>query len=116
MTVEQFPSPPNVIYRVTTEGYDTRKPTIELGYATGNPVDIRAFYDDMKTRTIHLEKIVITPVTAETLEGKARLLAERNHILQRAREITDLLLEYHGEGNRDAAPPAAIALISEKVA
>lgn len=80
----------NTIYMVTTEGDVEGRTTKTLGYCTGKPEDIKAYYNDKK-----VYEIKVTPITTEhitlqmvvarhtDLETKRKLEAELDFLTKR---------------------------------
>ena len=74
-------------YKVTTEGDCEGRTTKILGYATGNPADIKEYYDDQKQYEIRLEAITIVSITDKSAIRKRELLEEKQKLEARLAEI-----------------------------
>ena len=68
------------IYKVTTEGDCEGKTTSVLGYCSGNPEDIKKFYDDRKTYAIDIKPIEVKHISKEDADNK-------NSLIQRKKEL-----------------------------
>ena len=80
----------NTIYRVTTEGDVEGRTTKTLGYCTGNPEDIKAYFNDRKAYEIKLTPITTEHITLQMvvgrqsdLETKRKLEADLNAVNNR---------------------------------
>jgi len=76
----------NTIYQVAAE----RDVEGILGYATGDPKNIRQYFANEKY-TIYLKEIKIVPVTSDMAMGKEILLKEKKRLEERLKEINNQL-------------------------
>ena len=79
------------IYVVRTEGDCEAKSMREIGYATGDPADILAFYDDQKMYGIDLEEIKVVKVDPQAVNDRRALLEEKLEIKKRLQTIEGVL-------------------------
>ncbi len=79
------------IYKVTTEGDCEGRTTSTLGYAKGDPTDIKVFYDHKKVYEILVEPITVVKVTPKSVIEKRTLLEERVKIQERLAEIEKIV-------------------------
>lgn len=80
----------NTIYLVTTEGDVEGKTTKTLGYCTGNPEDIKDYYNDKKGYEIKVTPITTLHITLQMvvarqidLNTKRKLEAELESVTNR---------------------------------
>ncbi len=74
-------------YKVTTKGDCEGRTTRIIGYATGNPTDIKEYYDDQKEYEIRLEAITVVSVTDKSTVRKRELIEEKQKLEARLAEI-----------------------------
>ena len=84
------------IYVVTTEGDEEGKTERVLGYATGKPEHIRAFYDREKTRTLYLHETPVLHITPETVLTKRGLQGRKHDLEDKLRTVEKELRELTG--------------------
>lgn len=75
------------IYHVTTEADADGNGTRTLGYATGNPEDIKEFYADGKAYALTVEPLQIFEVTPQAVKERKTLLNEWLTLEARLREV-----------------------------
>ena len=69
-----------IVYKVTTQGDVEGRTTETLGYATGDPNDIKAFFDDKKYYDISLQEIQIENVTPQAVIERKNLIARKKEL------------------------------------
>lgn len=79
------------VYQVATEGDCEGRFMKTLGYATGYPDDIKAFYNDQRMYRIQLTPIQVTPINPEMVREKRVLLEERATLRKRLGELENIL-------------------------
>ncbi len=82
---------PTTIYKITTEGDCEGRSTKTLGYATGEPRDIRAYFDKQKEYNLDLEKIKIRHISPKMVLSEKALLGQKQSLEQRMREVNEEL-------------------------
>jgi len=60
----------NEIYKVTTEGDVEGRSTSTLGYCTGDPQDIKAYYNDRKCYNLYLTPISVVHIGSGSVEQR----------------------------------------------
>ena len=88
MTQEQYP---RQIYVVQTEGDVEGRSMKTLGYAIGQPQDIRRFYDDKKMYRIELTRMPLVHVTRDAMDQRAQLRQEAGRLEQRLVKVRGAL-------------------------
>lgn len=68
------------IFKVTTEWDCEGKSIRSLGYCTGDPADIRAYFQDKKTYEIYIEEITIVHIDHFQVKDKLDLLTRKQQI------------------------------------
>lgn len=79
------------IYKVTTEGDVEGRTTETIGYASGHPSDIKAFYDSKKCYSINLEEINIVEITSTSLNELNKVLAKKETLVNELTNIDEHL-------------------------
>jgi len=79
------------VYKVTTDGDCEGRTISTLGYARGNPEDIKVFYNDKKCYEIRLEPITVATITPKSVAERRALLEERVQIQQILAEIEKIV-------------------------
>lgn len=79
------------IYRVYTQGDKEGKTTKNLGYAIGDPTDIKIYFDDKKFYSIELQKIKTLVISAEDVLKKSELMLQKHELEKKLKEINKML-------------------------
>lgn len=74
-------------YCVKTEGDPEGRTSKILGYCTGDIVDIKAYFEDMKYYNLYIEEITVIPITFEKTLQKVALTKEAETLEKRLAEI-----------------------------
>ena len=74
------------IYRVTTEGDCEGKSIRLLAYATGDPTDIREYFDNEKMYAISTSEIKVVHISKESVINK-NLLYQRKKEIEKELEL-----------------------------
>ncbi len=85
------------IYVVTTEGDEEGKTTHVLGYATGKPEHIRAFYDPHKTSSVALHEVAVLDITPESILARRGLEGQKHNLEEKLHRIEHELRALQGE-------------------
>ena len=75
------------LYVVTTEGDCEGRSTRIVGYATGDPEDIKVFYDNMKEYQLYLGQVDLVHVSPSDVKQRRDLLTEKKDLEKRLKEI-----------------------------
>jgi len=75
------------IYHITTEEGVDGNGIRTVGYATGNPDDIKEFYGDGKAYTLTVEPLKIFDVTPQAVQERKALLHEYQTLEARLRDV-----------------------------
>lgn len=77
------------VYIVTTEGdCEDKGPSATLGYATGDPEDIKKYFDNRKMYKLYLDEVTILEITPESIEYKEKLLNRKKDLEKKMDEST----------------------------
>lgn len=79
------------IYHVTTEGDVEGRHVRTVGYATGNPADIKAYFEDKKYYEIKVQEVTLRHITPQSVQGRKQLLEERLSLKNRLGELEQRL-------------------------
>lgn len=79
------------IYKVTTEGDCEGRTTKLLGYAVGNIIDIKEYYQNLKTYDLRVEEITVQNITPESARKKKELIKEKEELEIRLKSINTKL-------------------------
>ena len=75
------------IYKVTTEGDCEGRTTKILGYARGNPNDIKLYYDNKKCYSVSTDLIDIINITPDTVREISNLTSRQKQLKAELAEI-----------------------------
>jgi hypothetical protein len=75
------------LYKVTTEGDCEGRSTMTLGYCTGDPSDIKKFFDNQKTYEIRLEEITVRHITNRSAKEREELLNKKKELEEQLESI-----------------------------
>lgn len=85
------------IYVITTEGDEEGRTQRVLGYATGKPEHIRAYYDDQKMYKLELREAAVLDIIPETVLAKKGLTGQKIDLEQKLHRIERELRALEGE-------------------
>jgi hypothetical protein len=75
------------IYVVTTEGDCEGRTTRTIGYATGDPEDIKAYYEPQKMYEIKLEKAKVMQINPQAVQTRRNLLDEKRDLEEKQADL-----------------------------
>ena len=78
-------------YRVTTEGDGEGRTTSTVGYARGDPEDIKKYYEGKRMYGLDVTPIEVVDVTPETLQEANDLKGEKRDLEARLAQIKEEL-------------------------
>lgn len=93
MTTKNTGYQDNIIYEVRTEADDDGRTMKTLGFAIGDPGDIKAYYDNDKYYNLYLEERRVVHVTPDRVPER-KLLRERQEQLEAELEEIRKKLSY----------------------
>jgi hypothetical protein len=79
------------IYKVTTEGDCEGRSTSTLGYCTGNPSDIKAYFNDRKTYEIRLEELKVVHISPTSASERVDLIKKKQQLQKEIDNINEKL-------------------------
>ena len=77
------------IYKVTTEGDCEGRSTRTLGYCTGNPSDIKNYFDDIKTYEIRLEELKVVHISPTSASERIILIDRKKELEREIKSINE---------------------------
>lgn len=82
---------PEKIYQVTTEGDVEGRSIRTLGYVTGEPDDIKKYYEPEKYYHISLSELRVKEISPQAAQNKIDLLAKKKKLEQELESVKNLL-------------------------